>query len=274
MYRERLCCIRIFPEGIKTQPRWLHRLCFLPALGSTVLEKCERLGERECQHHKDLQGVEWREITVGYFGAQTAIHFTQALKWNFMERNRASCCSSWLAGELPAAISVLQSDYTIPELHGSERLHIHHHLLSAAQLRGFERLDPAHREGQEAGKQLAALQAVQWLRGLLFSQAMQIQETPGGTAAITGLSRSHVKSKQSQLRYADTFLLLQLANVDVATRPSLFSESQSRCGYSSLLLLCSSVWASPWVTGHPWFWSPQCPNVVWSWQMWQKGRIQ
>lgn len=75
---------------------------------------------------------------------------------------------------------------------------------------------------------------------LKFSQATQIQETPGGTAAITGLSRSHIKSKQSQCWHADTFLLLQLAHVDVATRPSLFSESQSRCGYSSLLLLCSS----------------------------------
>lgn len=60
--------------------------------------------------------------------------------------------------------------------------------------------------------------------------------------------------------------------MDVATSPSLFSESQSRCGYSSLLLLCSSFWASPWVTGHPWFWSLQCPNIVWSWQMWRKGR--
>lgn len=195
MYRERLCCIRIFPEGIKTQPRWLHRLCFLPALGSTVLEKCERLGERECQHHKDLQGVEWREITVGYFGAQTAIHFTQALKWNFMERNRASCCSSWLAGELPTSISVLQSDYTIPGLRGSERLHIHHHLLSAAQPRGFERLDRAHREGQEAGKQLAALQAVQWLRGLLFSEVFpshaDTRNTWGNSSHHRFVKKSH-----------------------------------------------------------------------------------
>lgn len=50
-YHKRLSCIRIFPEGIKTQPKWLHRPCVVPALvGSTVLKKCGSLGERGCQH--------------------------------------------------------------------------------------------------------------------------------------------------------------------------------------------------------------------------------
>lgn len=87
------------------------------------------------------------------------------------KRNSASSCSSWLFGKMPASVSVLQSDYTIPEPCGLEWLHIHHHLPSASELssetlRGW--IGPIGKDRRQTSSCCIVLHLL-W--GLLFNEA-------------------------------------------------------------------------------------------------------